>query len=93
MIKLFWNTHNQKKPSSEYTKIKEKQARDYNWGIYHKKFSNKWIYEILKKIKYVNIEDEKNLKKDDILVIVDSNVEEKKDFYSKLNLACSKGFF
>ena len=49
MIKLFWNTHNQKKSNSNDKKIKEEDA-DYGWGIYHKKNSNIWIYEILKKI-------------------------------------------
>jgi hypothetical protein len=92
MIKLFWNTHNQKKPSSEDKKIREKQERDYEWGEYHKKYSNKWIYEILKKIKYTIIENEKDLKKNDILLIVDSSVEEKSELYSKLNLICSKIF-
>ena len=49
MIKLFWNTHNQKKSSTEDKEIKEKHDRDYVWGVYHKKSSNLWIYEILKK--------------------------------------------
>ncbi len=63
MIKLFWNTHNQKKSSTEDKKIKEKHDRDYVWGVYHKKNSNLWIYEILKKIKYNIIEDENDLEK------------------------------
>ena len=37
MIKLFWNTDNQKKSNSNDKKVKEKSARDYSWGIYHKK--------------------------------------------------------
>ena len=41
MIKLFWNTHNQKKPSSTNKKIREKEELDYGWGQYHKKSSNK----------------------------------------------------
>ena len=52
MIKLFWNTHNQKKSDTKDKEIKEKHERDYVWGVYHKKSSNLWIYEILKKIKY-----------------------------------------
>ena len=51
MIKLFWNTHNQKKPNSTVKKIREKEKQDYGWGIYHKKSSDKWIYEVLKKTK------------------------------------------
>ena len=37
MIKLFWNTHNQKKSNSSDKKIKKKEDADYGWGIYHKK--------------------------------------------------------
>ena len=92
MIKLFWNTHNQKKPSSEDKTIREKQELDYGWGQYHKKSSDKWIYEILKKIKYNIIESEKNLENGDILIIIDSSIEEKSEFYNKLNLICSKIF-
>ena len=48
MIKLFWNTHNQIQSNSIDKKIKDKHDRDYVWGIYHKKNSNKWIFEVLK---------------------------------------------
>ena len=37
MIKLLWNTHNQKKIDSLNKKIREKQELDYGWGNYHKK--------------------------------------------------------
>jgi len=74
MIKLFWNTHNQKKPSSEDKTIREKQELDYGWGQYHKKSSDKWIYEILKKIKYNIIESITSLEKEDILIIVVHNI-------------------
>ena len=80
MIKLFWNTHNQKKSNSSDKKIKKKEDADYGWGIYHKKNSNIWIYEILKKIKYEIIESEINLEKNDTLIIVDSSVEKKIEF-------------
>ena len=92
MIKLFWNTHNQKKPNSKDKKIREKQELDYGWGRYHKKSSDEWIYEILKKIKYTKIDKETDLEKDDILIIIDSSVEEKNQLYTKLNLICSKIF-
>ena len=59
MIKLFWNTHNQKKPNSPDKKIREKEELDYGWGQYHKKNSDKWIYEILKEVKYDIIDSEK----------------------------------
>ena len=92
MIKLFWNTHNQKKPSSVNKKVREKEELDYGWGQYHKKNSDKWLYEILKKVKYNIIESEKSLEKDDILIIIDSSVEEKSELYTRLNLICSKIF-
>jgi len=92
MIKLFWNTHNQKKSDTKDKEIKEKHERDYVWGVYHKKSSNLWIYEILKKIKYKIIEDENDLEKNDTLIIIDSSVEEKDELYIKLKLICSKIF-
>ena len=92
MVKLFWNTHNQKKPDSENKKIRDLEEEKYGWGFYHKKNSNLWIAEILKKIKYETIKDETNLEKEDILIIIDSSVEDKKTFYAKLNIMCSKIF-
>ena len=67
MIKLFWNTHNQQKPNSNDKKIREAQESNYGWGSYHKKSSDKWIYEILKKVEYNVIIDLSNLKKGDTL--------------------------
>ena len=92
MIKLFWNTHYQKKSDSKDKEIIEKHDRDYVWGIYHKKNSDLWIYEILKKTKYNIIEKETNLEKNDTLIIVDSSIEEKNELYTKLRLICSKIF-
>ena len=92
MIKLFWNTHNQKKPNTKDEKIIEELDRNYVWGIYHKKNSNLWVYEILKKIKYDIVENETNIEKDDTLIIVDSSLEEKAELYKKLKLICSKIF-
>ena len=90
MIKLFWNTQNQKKPSSTDKKIKEKQESDIIWGLYHKKNSDKWVYEILEKIQYKIITSERELQKGDSLIIIDSSVEEKSEFYIKLSEMCSK---
>ena len=90
MIKLFWNTHNQKKTITENKSIKSKEAVDFKWGIYHQKNSNIWIYEILKKIKYKIINSERDLEKGDILIIVDSSPERKIELYDKLKLTCSK---
>ena len=90
MIKLLWNTHNQKKTITDNKDINKKEAVNYKWGIYHKKHSDVWIYEILKKIKYNIIDTEKNLEKRDILIIVDSSPENKIELYNKLKLICSK---
>ena len=92
MIKLFWNTDNQRKSNSDDKKIKKKEEMDYEWGLYHKTNSDKWIYEILKKVKYNIIENETNLEKEDTLIIVDSSVEKKAELYAKLKLICSKIF-
>ena len=86
MIKLFWNTHNQKKPSSTSKKIREKEELDYGWGQYHKRSSDKWVYEILKKTKYNIIGGLNDIEKDDILIIVDSSVEEKNELYTFLRV-------
>ena len=75
MIKLFWNTHNQKKPHSNNKKTRDKQEWDFKWGHYHKLNSDKWIYEILNKVKFKTIENEKKLVKNDVLIIVDSSLE------------------
>jgi len=92
MIKLLWNTHNQKKTITEDKNIKKKETVDYKWGIYHKKHSDVWIYEILKKIQYSIIDTAKNLKKGDVLIVIDSSPENKIEFYNKLKLVCSKIF-
>ena len=90
MIKLFWNTHNQKKTNTDQPK--DKDDRDYKWGLYHKENSDKWIYEILNKIEFEVIQSEKDLESEDILIIVDSSVENKEELYTKLELICSKMF-
>ena len=55
MIKLFWNTHNLDESISKNQTKEDK--RNYQWGIYHKKNSNKWIMEILSKVKLNEIQD------------------------------------
>ena len=93
MIKLFWNTQNQKKPTVEDDKkTVEKLDVNYVWGKYHKKNSDAWVYEILKNIKYNIIQDERSLEEGDILIIVDSSPEAKSELYTKLKLICSKMF-
>ena len=73
MIKLFWNTHNQNKPKEE--------DKDYIWGIYHKNNSDKWIFEILDKVQFKLIQSEKDLENNDTLIIVDSSIEKKNEYY------------
>jgi len=92
MIKLLWNSHNQEKTISSNENIKKIEINNYNWGIYHKENSDIWIYEILKKIKYNTINNEKELENGDVLIIIDSNPEKKVKLYEKFKLICSKVF-
>ena len=55
MIKLFWNTHNQIEINSSITK--DQLAVNISWGNYHKKNSDKWIFEVLSKLKFKIIND------------------------------------
>ena len=90
MIKLFWNTHNQNKFNPN--KTNKENSRDRKWGLYHKNYSDKWIYEILNKIEFETIQSVKDLENEDILIIVDSSIENKEELYTKLELICSKMF-
>jgi len=90
MVKLFWNTQNQISPTSNDPN--KEDVFDYTWGIYHQKNSKEWINEILSKIKFNIIKSENDLNKGDILIIVDSSVEKKGEFYNRLKLICSKIF-
>ena len=90
MIKLFWNTHNQIKTDSNDPNSKE--TVNLTWGHYHRKNSDKWVYEILKKIQYNPIESIEEIESEDILIIVDSSIETKEIFYNKLKLLSSKIF-
>ena len=90
MIKLFWNTHNQIKPKSSDPDSKE--AVNFTWGKYHKKNSDKWIFNILNKIKFHEIKNINDIDEKDTLIIVDSSVDKKIDLYSRLRLMCSRLF-
>jgi len=91
MIKLFWNTHNEVAPISGRTNIKE-ATTDFGWGIYHKENSDKWIFNLLKKIKFKTISNVTEIEKNDTLILIDSNIERKSELYTKLKLVCSKLF-
>ena len=86
MIKLFWNTHNQNKDTTD------KEKREKFWGLYHRDNSNTWIYEILNQIKFYNVNSEEEIESKDTVIIVDSSIENKSDFYDKLKLISSKMF-
>ena len=90
MIKLFWNTQNQNKISADDSN--EKNTRDNIWGIYHRNNSDKWIHEILRKIKLKIVNNTNELERGDHLIVVDSSVEKKDELYSKLSLVCNKMF-
>ena len=89
MIKLFWNTHNQITPSG---KMNNTESVNFMWGNYHKKNSDKWIFEILKKIQFKSIESIENVEREDVIIVIDSSIETKIEFYNKLKLLCSKIF-
>ena len=90
MIKLLWNTHKQIAPTANQPNNKD--AINYQWGLYHKENSDKWINEILFKIKFQPIQEEKDIENEDILIIVDSSIEKKIELYDRLKLICSKIF-
>ena len=90
MIKLFWNTHNQIKPTSKNPS--KEDFHNHKWGQYHKDFSDKWIYFLLDKVKFQVIESEKDIENKDTVIIVDSSIEKKNDLYAKLKLVCSNVF-
>ena len=90
MIKLLWNT--QKHAELDSSIPKSKMDVNITWGNYHKKNSDKWIFEILNKVKFKLVENINEIESEDILIIVDSSIETKTDFYNKLNLLCSKVF-
>ena len=90
MIKLLWNTH--KLTNSQINKNNSQDKSNYGWGSYHKKNSDKWIFEILENIQYKFIEDASQIESEDTLIVIDSNIDKKKSFYKNLNLICSKTF-
>ena len=78
MIKLYWNTTSHDPISG------------FQWGKYHANNSNAWIDLVLEKINKQNIQSLDEIKKDDILIIVDCDVDKKIEFYKKLRILCSK---
>ena len=73
MIKLLWNTLRHQNDSFELV-----------WGKHHETNSKDWIYFLLQDIDYSIIKDEKELKEEDILIVVDSGIHFKENFYLAL---------
>jgi len=81
MIKLLWNTSRHQKDSFELT-----------WGKYHEYNSKDWIYFLLQDIDYKSINSEEEIDKGDTVIIADSGIHFKEQFYIKLN-TLAKRFF
>ena len=81
MIKFLWNSNNYN--------IGEK---DIFWGLYHKKNSNLWIKSILKKVDFKIIKDISEIQSKDKLIVIDSYIHKKIQFYSKIKLFCDQIF-
>ena len=73
-MKLLWNTN--------------KNINSF-WGNYHFLNSTSWIYSIIRKIDYENIDNAEQINANDDLIIVDSQLTIKKDFYLQLSKKCA----
>ena len=82
MIKLLWNTSRHQEDDFELT-----------WGKYHEENSKDWIYFLLQNINYTSINSEKEIKKGDTVIIVDSGIYFKEHFYKMLKTLTKKFFF
>ena len=68
-MKLLWNTN-----------------KDLNtfWGNYHANNSKEWIFNILKKVNISEIDDIGAISSNEKIIIVDSEISNKNDFYKNL---------
>ena len=66
-MKLFWNSQNDNKSF---------------WGEYHYKNSKKWVSDILSEIKFSEVKSLKEINEIEPLIIVDSEVQKKGNFYN-----------
>ena len=92
MVKLLWNTANNSSFDLNPIETPNFKWKGNIWGEYLKNNSDKWIFTLLEKIKISKIESLSEINSGDEIIIVDSNIERKFDFYSKLNILCSKIF-
>ena len=70
-MKLFWNTN--------------KNLNTF-WGNYHSNNSREWIFYILKMVNIDEIDKIENISKDEKIIVVDSELSGKEDFYKNLLL-------
>ena len=68
-MKLFWNCH---------------LHSDSFWGKYHYQNSKMWINDILRNVKFEEVDDINQVKSDEKLIIIDSEIYKKKLFYEKV---------
>ncbi len=73
-MKLLWNTN--------------KKINSF-WGNYHFLNSSSWIYSILNKIDYQNLDSVEQISENDNLIIIDSQLTVKKNLYLELSKKCS----
>ena len=73
-MKLLWNTN--------------KNINSF-WGNYHFLNSSSWIYSILNQIDYKKLDSVGQVNEKDDLIIIDSQLTEKKNFYLQLSKKCS----
>jgi len=73
-MKLLWNTN--------------KNINSF-WGNYHFLNSSSWIYSILNQIDYKKLDSVEQVNEKDDLIIIDSQLTAKKNFYLQLSKKCS----
>jgi len=81
MIKLLWNTSH-----------RQDDAFELVWGKHHEKNSKDWVYFLLQDVDYIIVQDEKDLDEEDVLVIIDSGIHFKEDFYQTIKQKVKKIF-
>ena len=92
MLKLFWNTANNSSFDNNLVDSSKFRWKGNIWGEYHKNNSNKWIFFLIEKTRPKIVQNLNEINSGDELIIIDSSVEKKINFYTKLNLICSKIF-
>ena len=81
MIKLFWNTS-----------LNQGDSFELDWGKYHEKTSKDWVYFLLQNVNYTCVKSDKEINKGDTVILVDSGIHFKDNFYKNLK-ATTKNIF